>query len=150
MPSGRSWRLPGLSVGATGQVVIYSPGMWRLRHEVAALSGLAPVRGARWRAVPVDATVAGWGHKPTADYAMAVASKRKVPYLAIEDGWLRSVRPGPAEPPSSLVLDRSGIYYDARRPSDLETMLKSAKALSPTEQAEAEAVIDLLRRLRLS
>jgi capsular polysaccharide export protein len=137
-------------VGATGQVVIYSPGLWRLRHEVAALSELAPVRGARWRALPSDATVAGWGHKPTADYAMAVAAKRKAPYLAIEDGWLRSVRPGSAEPPSSLVLDRSGIYYDARGPSDLETMLESARAISPTEQSEAGAAVDLLRRHRLS
>jgi catechol 2,3-dioxygenase-like lactoylglutathione lyase family enzyme len=151
MPSGRSWRSPGPeAVGTTGQVVIYSPGLWRLRHEVAALSGLAPVRGARWRALPADATVAGWGHKPTADYAMAVAAKHKAPYLAIEDGWLRSVRPGSAEPPSSLVLDRSGIYYDARGPSDLETMLESAEAPTSAEQADAEAAIDLLRRNRLS
>jgi capsular polysaccharide export protein len=150
MPSGRSWRSPGLEVGATGKVVIYSPGLWRLRHEVAALSGLDPVRGARWRALPGDATIAGWGHKPTADYAMAMAAKHDRAYLAIEDGWLRSVRPGSAEPPSSLVLDRSGIYYDARGPSDLEAMLESANGPTPAEQADAESVIDLLRRHRLS
>lgn len=137
-------------MGPPGQVVIYSPGLWRLREEVAALSGLAPVRGARWRPLPSGATVAGWGHKPTADFAIAVAAKRKAPYLAIEDGWLRSVRPGSAEPASALVLDRSGIYYDARTPSDLETMLESAEAPGSAEQSEAEAAVDLLRRHRLS
>jgi capsular polysaccharide export protein len=137
-------------MGATGQVVIYSPGLWRLRGEVAALSGLVPVRGARWRPVPPDAAIAGWGHKLTANYAMAVAAQHKAPYLAIEDGWLRSVRPGSAEPPSSLVLDRSGIYYDARTPSDLETMLESAEGLTLADQSDAEAAIDLLRRHRLS
>src|SRR5690606_17817144 len=106
-------------------------GLWRLRDEVAALSGLATVRGARWRALPADASVAGWGHKPTADYARAVAARYDRAYLAIEDGWLRSVRPGSAEPPSSLVLDRSGIYYDARTSNDLEAMLESAEAPSP-------------------
>lgn len=137
-------------MGTTGQVVIYSPGLWRLREEVAALSGLAPVRGARWRALPSNATVAGWGHKPTADYAMAVAARRNRAYLAVEDGWLRSVRPGTAERPSSLVLDRSGIYYDARGPSDLETMLQNAEGPSSAEQSDAEAAVDLLRRHRLS
>ena len=46
------------------KVAIYSAGLWRLRHEVEALSGLTPVRGAPWRSLPPDATVAGWGHKP--------------------------------------------------------------------------------------
>jgi capsular polysaccharide export protein len=137
-------------VGAKGPVVIYSPGLWRLREEVAALSGLAPVRGARWRPLPPDAAVAGWGHKPTANYAMTVAVKHDRAYLAIEDGWLRSVRPGAAERPSSLVLDRSGIYYDARTPSDLETMLESADGPTSADQSDAEAAIDLLRRHRLS
>jgi capsular polysaccharide export protein len=134
----------------SGQVVIFSPGLWRLEREVAALSGLAPVRRGRWRPVPGGATVAGWGHKPTAAHARAVAAKRKLAYLAVEDGWLRSVRPGPDEPPSSLVLDRSGIYYDAHAPSDLETMLETARGLTPADQANAESAIDLLRRQRLS
>jgi capsular polysaccharide export protein len=134
----------------TGQVVIFSSGLWRLHREVAALTGLEPVRGARWRALPVGGVVAGWGHKPTAAHARAVAAKRKLAYLAIEDGWLRSLRPGSAEPPSSLVLDRSGIYYDAGAPSDLETMLETARTPDPADEARAEAAVDLLRRHRLS
>jgi capsular polysaccharide export protein len=134
----------------TGQVVIFSPGLWRLERDVATLSKLAPMRGARWRAIPSGATVAGWGHKPTAAYARAVAAKRKLAYLAIEDGLLRSLRPGPAEPPSSLVLDRTGIYYDAQSPSDLELMLENAKDLVPADQARAAGAIDVLRRHRLS
>ena len=133
-----------------GKVAIYSAGLWRLRNEVAALTGLTPVRGARWRALPPDATVAGWGHKPTAARARAVAARRALPYLAIEDGWLRSVRPGAGEPPSSLVLDRTGIYYDASAPSDLETMIEGMGDIGPADRSRAGEAIALLRRLRLS
>ena len=134
----------------TGEIVIFSAGLWRLKAEVAALTKLTPVRAAPWRAVPSGATLAGWGHKPTADRARRMAASRQLPYLAIEDGWLRSVRPGTGEPPSSLVLDRSGIYYDAHGPSDLESMLETAGDLDPAAQSLAEAAIDLLRRHRLS
>ena len=42
------------------------------------------------------------------------------PYIAFEDGPLRSVRPGPSQPPMSMVMDRSGIYYRAASGSDLD------------------------------
>ena len=134
----------------TGQVVIFSSGLWRLQRDVAVLTGLEPRRGRYWGSIPPGAVIAGWGHKPTSDHARAVAARRKLAFLAIEDGWLRSLRPGPGEPPSSLVLDRSGIYYDARAPSDLETMLEGAAALDPAERSAADAAMAHLRRHRLS
>jgi capsular polysaccharide export protein len=70
----------------------------------------------------LDAIV-GWGHKPSADAARAFARRHGVPYVALEDGFLRSVGLGPTEPPLSLVVDDVGIYYDARAPSRLERML---------------------------
>ncbi len=46
--------------------------------------------------------------------------------LAVEDGFLRSVGLGAAfVAPLSLVFDRTGLYYDGSRPSDLETLLQS-------------------------
>jgi capsular polysaccharide export protein len=47
------------------------------------------------------------------------------PVITLEDGFLRSVGLG-AElvQPLSLVMDRVGIYYDASRPSELETILQ--------------------------
>ena len=42
----------------------------------------------------------------------------------VEDGFLRSKGLGAAlTPPGSVVIDRSGIYYDARSANDLETLL---------------------------
>ncbi|MFC6669088.1 hypothetical protein [Marinobacterium aestuariivivens] len=45
----------------------------------------------------------------------------------IEDGFIRSVGLGAdLVDPLSLVLDSQGIYYDATRPSDLESLLENA------------------------
>jgi capsular polysaccharide export protein len=69
--------------------------------------------------------VAGWGHKPTAEPAREYARRHGLPYLALEDGFLRSIGVG-REPPLSLIIDDLGIYYDARSPSRLEQLLESA------------------------
>lgn len=47
-----------------------------------------------------------------------------VTVVKVEDGFLRSRGLGAAlHPPGSVVIDRSGVYYDARGPNDLETLL---------------------------
>ena len=38
--------------------------------------------------------VIGWGHKKTAEKARVFAHKHALPYLALEDGFLRSLRLG--------------------------------------------------------
>jgi capsular polysaccharide export protein len=48
-----------------------------------------------------------------------------VPYVALEDGFLRSVGLGRYEAPLSLIADEVGIYYDNRQPSGLERLLES-------------------------
>ena len=60
--------------------------------------------------------VVGWGHKPTADKARDYAAKHDLPYIALEDGFLRSLDLGcKGAQPLSLVVDHTGIYYDAER-----------------------------------
>ena len=132
-----------------GKIAILSAGLWDLRSEVAVMTGLDPVRGWKWLAPSGIAAVAGWGHKPTADEARRMAARRGIPYIALEDGFLRSVRPGRGEPPSSLVLDRTGIYYDARGPSDLEALINAAAEGVPAP-VDGRAIIDFLRINRLS
>jgi capsular polysaccharide export protein len=80
------------------------------------------------------------------------------PVLQLEDGFLRSIGTGgrlqllavrvlkqvgirAARPtqPISWVVDRQGIYFDATRPSDLETWLASAD-LEPAQLARAAAL----------
>ncbi|WP_237704484.1 MULTISPECIES: capsular polysaccharide biosynthesis protein [Comamonas] len=84
-----------------------------------------------WHAAPVD-VVAGWGLRPTTRKAVAYAGKHGLPYVALEDGFLRSFGTGEHFPPLSLVVDDAGIYYDCTRPSALEHLLSSdADVLAP-------------------
>lgn len=129
------------------KVLILSPGLWRLRDEVAALTGLEPVRGIMFPGS--TAAVAGWGHKPTAERARRIGRTHSIPYIAIEDGFLRSVRPGNDMRPSAMVIDRSGIYYDARQISDLEALINGG-GLGTSDTARAETAMALLRERRLS
>jgi capsular polysaccharide export protein len=70
--------------------------------------------------------------------------------VRIEDGFLRSVGLGAnLEPPSSLVMDRRGIYYDPSRPSDLEHLLQTAD-FPPALLAEAAALRARILEARLS
>lgn len=109
-----------------GTIGIFSLGLARLQglRELLGASQLSFRPSAR-AARTLDA-VAGWGHKPTAARARAYAAEHGLPYLALEDGFLRSVGlGGQDEPPLSLIVDERGIYYDARTPSALEELLQS-------------------------
>ncbi|MEX0304665.1 MAG: capsular polysaccharide biosynthesis protein, partial [Leisingera sp.] len=65
-----------------------------------------------------------WGASPTSHRGLAIAGKRGCGLLRVEDAFLRSVHPGRAgEPPAGLLLDRSGVHFDAAAPSDLEQIL---------------------------
>ncbi|MFN0191514.1 MAG: capsular polysaccharide biosynthesis protein [Aestuariivirga sp.] len=130
-----------------GTVQIHTTGLWRLRRQIGAMTGLEPVRALPFAAAP--SAVAGWGRKPTAASAQRAAASHGVPYVAFEDGFLRSLHPGTRTPPASLVMDRRGIYYDASGPSDLEHLLENHR-FSPAELEEAEAVRAEIRLLRLS
>ncbi len=71
-----------------------------------------------------DDAIAVWGHRPTAKRGEAMAARTGIPLIRIEDAFLRSLNTGRAgEPPIGLILDKRGIYYDARQPSDLEMLL---------------------------
>jgi len=71
--------------------------------------------------------VLGWGMKPTAAAGRRWAQKNGRPYVALEDGFLRSVGIGEAGAASlSLIVDDLGVYYDATRPSRLEHLIASA------------------------
>ena len=68
--------------------------------------------------------VAIWGDSPTAWRGLAVAARRGVPVLRVEDAFLRSVLPGRSgQQPLGLVLDSRGVHFDPAQPSDLEDIL---------------------------
>jgi len=94
--------------------------------------------------------VAGWGLKATAEKARRMAAQKGLGYLSLEDGFLRSLGLGVSGAPlHSLIVDSTGIYYDATRPSDLETRI--AGPTPGADQLErARAGMNLLRQYRLS
>lgn len=118
-------------------LLVPSPGMQR----IPTLPALLGEFGLAWRpGRETPAAVLGWGRKPSAVRACALARRLEVPLWTIEDGFLRSFGTGDRFPPLSIVLDREGIYYDSTRPSALETMLESdADLLSPIAGDAARA-----------
>jgi capsular polysaccharide export protein len=131
------------------RIAILTIGLWKLRREIAALTEMIPVRSLGLSHQGFEA-VAGWGHAPTASRARRLAERSGKPYVAVEDGPLRSVRPGPAQPPMSMVLDRSGIYYDAATPSDLIALMTDRAWFTPAVAQQAVDASERLKRLRLS
>ncbi|RJT46758.1 capsular polysaccharide biosynthesis protein [Rahnella woolbedingensis] len=80
-----------------------------------------------------------WGIKGEARWG-AQTAQHQIPQWCMEDGFLRSAGLGSdLHPPLSLVLDKSGIYYDATRPSDLEQLLNNS-TLTAFEQQRAAAL----------
>ncbi|WP_245153660.1 capsular polysaccharide biosynthesis protein [Allopusillimonas ginsengisoli] len=94
--------------------------------------------------------VAGWGMRPSSRQAQALAAKCRLPYLSLEDGFLRAFGTGPRFPPISMVVDGTGIYYDSSRPSDLETLLQSSTDVLEGIDGQVSRAMALIREYRLS
>lgn len=93
--------------------------LWDGRRSPPFIKAKAGLR----RAQAHGCALAIWPSRVPAEIK-AQAASLSVPIAQVEDGFLRSRGLGAAlVPPSSVVVDRSGIYYDATRPSDLETLL---------------------------
>ncbi len=97
------------------------------------------------QALPFGArAVIGWGAKDTAAWGRRWAEANNLPYLAVEDGFLRSIGLGEAGAASqSLVVDDLGIHYDAARPSRLEALIQTAPDWCDAGlTARTEALVD--------
>lgn len=136
------WLLPAAAAGARQRPrwAVPSRGMRALDTLPLLLdeAELVPVRPARG----VDAVLA-WGRKPSAARAEAWATRRGLPLLRVEDGFLRSLGLGADEPPLSVVVDDLGIYYDGAAPSRLEQLVQR-----PHDGAERERAAALVRQWR--
>ena len=86
-----------------------------------------------------NGAVVVWASKSSVQLKLLCANAG-VPLYHMEDGFLRSRGLGAMHvEPTSLVLDRSGIYYDATGPSDLESLLEHAE-FSSEEMNRAAAL----------
>lgn len=81
--------------------------------------------------LPSDARLLIWGSRSIAD-STKFAKQKSIPLWRMEDGFVRSVGLGSdLFRPLSLVLDRSGMYYDPASGSDLEQLLQSQEWVEP-------------------
>jgi capsular polysaccharide export protein len=80
-----------------------------------------------------------WGIK-NSKLVDKIAGQFGVDVWRVEDGFIRSAGLGSDfAAPASLCIDRSGIYFDPEKPSDLETLL-SNKIFLPAELKRARAL----------
>lgn len=83
---------------------------------------------------------AGWGRKKSFFKAKTLALKKGTNVLCLEDGFIRSLGLGKdGYPPFSLVVDETGIYFDALQPSDLENLI--LKPELPEQNLRADEAI---------
>lgn len=124
---------------------IFSDGIRRIPHLDAFLKEEVQKYAA-------SEAVVGWGHKPTADKARAYAKAKHLPYIAAEDGFLRSLDLGVnGAPPLSLTVDPIGVYYDASAPSQIENDINDAPNwMTPTWRHRAQQLMDRLVEKDLS
>jgi capsular polysaccharide export protein len=68
-----------------------------------------------------------WGRSPTAWRGEALATRRKVPLVRVEDAFLRSILPGRAggAAPLGFLIDLVGVHFDSTAPSRMEEILGS-------------------------
>ena len=95
------------------------------------------------------AGIAVWPSRTPKGLAEAAAAAG-IPVFRVEDGFIRSRGLGADFiPPASVIIDQRGIYYDARHPSDLETLL-AGHAFTPELLSRARRLMDSLVARRIT
>lgn len=131
------------------RLFVYNGGFLTQRRvrRILSLSGYQVSLG-----VPASDDLIGiWGQSPTSHRGEAVAEKRGVGILRVEDTFLRSLFPGAQkEPPIGLVLDGKGVHFDPSQPSELETLLATHPLDDAALLARARGCIARIREAHLT
>ncbi|MEJ5217480.1 capsular polysaccharide biosynthesis protein [Cognatishimia sp. D5M38] len=131
------------------RVFVYNGGfLWQRRlRRIMRLAGY-PIALGR----PREGDLVGvWGQSPIAPRGEAMAARYDVPLLRVEDAFLRSLHPGRAgEPPMGILIDQSGVHFDGRTPSDLETLLATHPLDDAALLTRARAAIERIQDAHLS
>ncbi len=124
------------------RALMVSPQLWPLAEAVQTLTGAEPVRPRALGRPRVDMLVGLGTDRPLE------AGPGAVPFIALEGGFLRSVRPSGRDPVIGWVMDHTGIHYDPCHPGDLETLVREEMASGDPDRARA--AIAAIRERRLS
>ena len=133
----------------TKQLGSFSTGIVKIPHLVHFLDASGVVYKPRL-AKNINAII-GWGRKPNTSTAISFASQHNLPYLILEDGFLHSCGQGVLGDNScSMIVDHTGIYYDATEPSDLEILLSASPILSDDTSLRAKRCIERICKAYIS
>jgi capsular polysaccharide export protein len=89
--------------------------------------------------------IADWSHGPGLEASRSQALNRGLPFLAMDQGFLRCVdRNSPH--PWSLLVDDLGLHHDATHPSRIELLIEESASVGPA----ATELLHLIRTHRLS
>lgn len=92
-----------------------------------------------------------WGFNERG-FVRRYAKSRKVPLWRMEDAFIRSSALGASHAtPYSLILDKTGFYYDCSKPSDIENILNRTDFKADPELLNsAQKALDTIIELKLS
>lgn len=134
--------------GARKTYALLSPGLWQQRGDIACLLDANIVAWPFVLPGRFDGFV-GWGRRPSGMRAVRFAERFGKAAVTLEDGFLRGFAPGQGEPSHSYVVDWRGIYFDARQPNDLESLLAQPQT-DPLMLDRARRLMAQFREERLS
>ncbi|MGL4544202.1 MAG: capsular polysaccharide biosynthesis protein [Plesiomonas sp.] len=117
-----------------------SSGILARKTLLAACLGQSLGRYSSLRRLGKGDVLLGWGNKANSASLADKARAADIPFLRLEDGFIGYAgHPAQGGQALSVVVDRQGIYYDSRSPSELETLI--AEPLSAAQQARSESLI---------
>ena len=89
------------------------------------------------RAFESASLIAGWGHKDNTLEARRYAKDNYIQYISLEDGFVRSMRPGVVDENAlSIIADGKGIYYNSSEKSDLDELIINASKIDDEERIQ--------------
>ena len=125
------------------KIKIFSSGIYKIPYLESFISSISDTENKK--------TVIGWGRKNNTIKARFYAKKNHLPFIAMEDGFLRSVDLGVnGAAPISLVSDRSGIYYDSTELSELESLINSIDLNDSETKKKSTLAMELICKNDLS
>jgi len=132
-------------------LAILSRGIARIPYLSTLLGEeVRQIRSPYFLRTTIYTAVAGWGRRPSTIKSRTFAARHKLPFIALEDGFLRSCGLGVnGAAPLSVVMDDLNIYYDASQPSRLEALIAGLE-MTPELHGEASRALNLIRQHRLS
>ncbi len=130
------------------KIGIFSKNILKTRHIDIFLNHLADDFSYRKNTNECDA-FAGWGYKSSSIIPKQICKSKNVPYLALEDGFFRSVG-SPSRKPAQLsfICDPVGVYYDTSKASYLDYLME--QDISSDERAKAISLMSFVREHRLT